>query len=156
MTKKIYRQEDGFGQRLVGSLVILVMLMSFLGCVAAVPLAVMYYEKEKEYIVTAQVPKNADKVYQTAIEVGEEMSKEGKLKIVKRDDKKRLIKAESLTQPPRKGSFEVKPVADKSSQMIATGVHGKYEEEDKAITFEALKRVAEKLGVEYKVIKVVR
>jgi hypothetical protein len=131
--------------------------MSFLGCVAAVPLAVMYYQKQKEYnIVTAQVPENADKVYQTAIEVGEEMSTEGKVKIVKRDDKKRLIKAESLTQPPRKGSFQVIPVAAGSSQMIATGEHGKYEKEDKAITLEAVKRIAEKLEVEYKVIKVVR
>jgi hypothetical protein len=156
MTKKVFRQEDGFGQRLVGRLVILAMVMSFLGCVAAVPMAVVYYEREHEYIVTVQLPKNADKVYQTAIEVGEEMSKEGKVKILKREDSKRLIRGESATQTPRKGSFHVISVDGRSSQIIATGERGKYEKEDKALTFEAVKRVAEKLGVKYKVIKEAR
>jgi hypothetical protein len=103
-----------------------------------------------------QLPKNADKVYQAAIEVGEEMSTEGTVKIVKREDEKRLIKAETMTQPPRKGTFEVKPVTDKSCQIIAKGVHGKYEKADKKVTFEAVERVAKKLGVQYKVVKVVR
>ena len=156
MTKKVYRQEDGFGLRLLGRLVVFVTVMSFLGCVAAIPVAVVYYEKEHEYIVTVQLPKNADKVYQTAIEVGEEMSEEGKVKILKREDKKRLIEGESATQPPRKGSFHVIPVDGGSSQIIATGERGKYEKEDKALTFEAVQRVAEKLGVKYKVVKEVR
>jgi len=154
--KKLFRNEDGFGQRLIGSLVIFATVMSFLGCVAAIPVAVIYYEREHEYIVTAQVPKNADTVFQTAKEVSEEMSTEGKIKILKTEDHKRLIEAESMSHPPRKGSFEVHPVADNSSQMIATGEHGKYETEDKALSFEAIKRVAEKLGVQYKVVKVVR
>ena len=119
-------------------------------------MAVLYYEREHEYIITAQMPKNADTVFQTAKEVGEEMSTERKIKILKTEDHKRLIKAESISQPPRKGSLEVHPVADNSSQMIATGERGKYETEDKALSFEAIKRVAEKLGVEYKVVKVVR
>ena len=75
---------------------------------------------------------------------------------MKKDDKERLIKTETTSQPPRKGTFKVKPVDAKSCQIIATGVHGKYEKEDKNVTYEAVKRLAEKLGVEYKVVKVVR
>ena len=156
MTKKALRQADGFGLKLAGRLVIFLMVLSFLGCVAAIPVAVVYYEREHEYIVTVQLPENADKVYHTAIQVGEEMSREGKVKVVKREDSKRLIDGESISQPPRKGSFHVIPVDGGSSQIIATGEHGKYEKEDKALTFEAVKRVAEKLGVKYKLIKEVR
>jgi hypothetical protein len=156
MTKKVFRQEDGLGLRLAGRLVIFLTVISFLGCVAAIPVAVVYYEREHEYIVTVQLPKNADKVYQTAIEVGEEMSTEGKVKVVKREDKKRLIEAESISQPPRKGSYHVISVDGGSSQIIATGERGKYEKTDKALSFEAVGRVAKKLGVKYKVVKVVR
>ena len=156
MTNKIYRQADGFGPKLAGRLVIFLTVLSFLGCVAAIPVAVVYYEKEHEYVVTVQVPKNADKVYQTAVEVSEEMSTEGKVKVVKREDKKRLIEGESISQPPRKGSLHVISVDGGSSQIIGMGERGKYEKEDKALTFEAVKRIAEKLGVKYKVVKVVR
>ena len=156
MKKKVLRQEDGFGYRLAGRLVVFLMVLSFLGCVAAIPVAVVYYEREHEYIVTMQLPVNADKVYQIAIDVGEQMSKEGKVKIVKREDSKRLIEGESVSKPPRKGTFHVVPVDGGNSQIIATGEHGKYEKEDKALTFEAVKRVADELGVKYKVIKEVR
>ena len=61
MTKVTFRQQVGFRLGLVGKLVILLMLASFLGCVAAV-VPIIYYEKtHKGFVVTAQLAVEAVK-----------------------------------------------------------------------------------------------
>lgn len=153
MKKSVFRHEEGFGKRWLGRLFLLVMTTSFLGCVAAIPAAVVYYEHHDHFIVTVQVPENADKVYKTALEVTGEMSTEGKVKVLEKDDKERQIKTEIIDQPARKGSLKVTPIDAKSCQIVSIGEKGKYEKIDEAAALEVVNRITKKLGVGYTVIK---
>ena len=67
----------------------------FLGCVAAIPIAVYYYNTDDNYIATAEVRRNADDLWLAILRLAEKRVEagEGKLKILKRDDTERLIEA---------------------------------------------------------------
>lgn len=59
------------------------------GCVAAIPLIIQHYSTPTEHIATAEVSAAADRVYATVVREAE--SAGPGMKIVKRDDARRLI-----------------------------------------------------------------
>ena len=63
------------------------------GCIAAVPIAIHYYQTEKNYVATATVQDNADAVWQAVLELKDEAETERGIKIVRQDETKRQIKA---------------------------------------------------------------
>ncbi len=48
------------------------LVATFLGCIAAIPIAVMYYKEKRNYLVKAELPAPAEKVYSTAVSMAEE------------------------------------------------------------------------------------
>jgi hypothetical protein len=65
----------------------------FWGCIAAIPIAIHYYQTDKHYVATATVRKNADDVWLAVLRLGEKAETERGIKILKKDATKRLIKA---------------------------------------------------------------
>ena len=91
----------------------------FLGCVAAIPIAVYYYNTDKNYIATAEVRKNADDLWLDLLRLVERRAAEGegKLEILKRNDTERLIEA---TDGIQTASVKVIPESRRKSKLIIT------------------------------------
>ena len=66
-----------------------VLALGLSGCVAAIPLIIQHYSTPTEHIATAEVSADADKVFATVVREAEGAGPG--MKIVKRDDPKRLI-----------------------------------------------------------------
>jgi hypothetical protein len=71
---------------------ILLLVIFFAGCVAAIPVIVYYYATDDGYVATADVDKNADEIWQTVTQVADKRVAEGRIKILKKEDSDRLIK----------------------------------------------------------------
>ena len=83
-------------------------IIFFLGCVAAIPIVVYYYNTDDNYVATAEVRKNADDLWLAVLRVVEKRAGEGegKLKLLKRNDTERLIEATNGVQT---GSVKIIP-----------------------------------------------
>ena len=126
MTKVTFRQQVGFRLGLVGKLVILLMLASFLGCVAAVVFPIIYYEEtHKGFVVTAQLDVEADKVYQAALEVLENPQKKVmpafiELKNIKKDEKSLSATFDEVFEDgTHKDKIRVTSIGGSRSQLVA-------------------------------------
>jgi hypothetical protein len=166
MTKKIFGQEDGLGLRLVGRLVVLLMVMSFLGCVAAIP--VVYYELEhKGFVVTAQLDVEANKVFQAAVEVIENPPESevlpGFIKVekIKKDDKKLSVTFDAIfkdeTHPNKvlthHDKVHVTAIGANRSQIVAVADTPGKKDADHTSALQIVKAVCDKLGVKYTLVK---
>jgi len=167
MTKKFFRQEDGFRLRLVGRLVIFVMVMSFLGCVAAIPL--VYYEVEhKGFVVTAQLDVKADKVYQTAVELIENPPESEvlpdfiKVTKIKKDDKKLSITFDAIfKEATHHDKVHVTAIGANRSQIVAVAdisakkgaEKSSKKDAEKSSALQIVKAICDKLGVKYTLVK---
>ena len=94
-------------------------LVFFLGCVAAIPIAVYYYSTDDNYIATAEVRKNADDLWLAVLRLAEKRAEEseGNLKILSRNDTERLLKA---TDGVQTGSVKIIPDGRRKSKIIIT------------------------------------
>ena len=165
MTKEILKQEDGFRLRLAAKVVILVMLTSFLGCVAAIPL--VYYEIEhKGFVVTAQVDVEANKVYQAAVKVIENPP-EGvmpgfiRTEKIEKDDKKLSVTFNAIfkdeTHPNKvlthHNKFHVTAIGANRSQIVAVADTPGKKDADKTSALRIVKGTCNELGVQYTLVK---
>ncbi len=128
-----------------GLLVVCSMAFMILGCVAAIPVAVMYYEDKQKYTATAEIPAPADKVYAAAVGLEEEK----KLKIVKQDAEKRMIE---VTDGKQTASFSAKPLGDdKTGVTVVANIPEAKErkEEEKELALRVIDKICSKLGVTY-------
>ena len=167
MTKKNFKQEDGFGLRLVGRLVIFLMVMSFLGCVAAIP--VVYYEIEhKGFVVTAQLDVKADKVYQTAVELienppeSETLPEFIKTEKIKKDDKKLSITFDAVfKEGTHHDRVNVTAIGANRSQIVAVAdisfkkgaEKSSKKDAEKSSALQIVKGICNELGVKYTLVK---
>ena len=104
----------------VGTLSILLLaVIFFVGCIAAIPIAVYYYKGDDTFVATAEVRKNADDIWLALLRHAEKRANEseGRIKILKRDDTERLLKA-----TPQVQTAEVKIIAEgrRKSKIIIT------------------------------------
>jgi uncharacterized membrane protein YdfJ with MMPL/SSD domain len=135
--------------RPVGILVVSVMALSILGCVAAIPVAVVYYKDQQKYHATAEIPVLPDKVYAAAVSLAEEKE----LKIVKKDDANRII---VVTDGKQTASLSAKPLGDDKTEVavVADIPEAKErKEEQKELAMRVIDKVCERLGVTYTVTK---
>jgi len=124
-------------------------LTSFLGCVAAIPVAVMYYKAKENYIAKAELPAPAQKVFSTALSMAEEKEVE----IIEKDDKNLFIK---VTDGKQTASLKAVPVSsDKTEITVTSSIPEAKErkEEQKELALRIIDNVCARLGVKYTIIK---
>ncbi|MGD8520137.1 MAG: hypothetical protein PVF56_03240 [Desulfobacterales bacterium] len=71
---------------------LLLLVIFFAGCVAAIPVIVYYYATDDGYVATADVEKNPDEIWQAVTQLTDKRVAEGRIKILKKEDSDRLIK----------------------------------------------------------------
>ena len=129
MTKTTFRQQGGFRLGLIGKLVVLLMLASFLGCVAAVVPIVYYAETHKGFVVTVQLDAEADKVYQAALEVIENPPKKSlpgliEVKNIKKDEKGLSVTFDAVFEDgTHKDKIKVTSIEGNRSQLVVLQIH---------------------------------
>ena len=131
-------------------------LVFFLGCVAAIPIAVYYYNTDDNYIATAEVRKNADDLWLAMLRLAEERVGEGKdkLKLLKRDDTERLFEA---TDGVQTASVKIIPDGRRKSKIIVTANHPKGDEKEldkeKELAARIMKTLCEEAKAECKLVE---
>ncbi len=114
--------------------------IAMIGCIAAIPIAIVYFSGDKGYVATAQVPLPADEIYKTALKQAEE-AKDRNVQIVDKNDAKRMVE---VTDGVQKATFEAKEVDSKNSVITvrATVPEKKDVEEAKEQKIKAEKELA--------------
>ena len=153
---------------MAGRLVIFLTVISFLGCVAAIPAIVYYSEKHKGYAVTVQLDVEANKVYQTAVDLIEDpprteiLPKFKKVTNIKKDDEKMAVTFDVVFEDgTHHDKVKVTAIGAKRSQLIAISDISAKKDEDKSSTKQAektsalriVKVICDRLGVKYTVVK---
>jgi hypothetical protein len=114
-----------------GYLITIVTMLSFLACIAAVPIAIKYAKSKEGYVAEAQIPAPAEKVYRAAITLAEERAPV--VRILNRDDAKFLIE---VTDDIQKASFKAESINTETTAVIVKAdvpkVEGKEKEYEKA------------------------
>jgi hypothetical protein len=151
MMKEIFKTKDGFAQRLLGGLFISLMAISLLGCPVVIP-PIVDYEHHHGYVVTVKVPVDADKVFQTALELAQSNPQ---ITVVKIEERSRQIQAKELVSGKKSSAFiKVTQLDAEYSQLMVTG---SIEEKDarratKNLALQVVKNICDTLGVQYTVI----
>jgi hypothetical protein len=128
----------------------------FLGCVAAIPIVVYYYNTDDNYVATAEVRKSADDLWLAVLRAVEKRvgEGEGKLKLLKRNDTERLLEA---TDGIQTASVKIIPEGRRKSKLIITAdlPKGEKKELDKAQELAAriMKFLCEEAKAECKLVE---
>lgn len=125
----------------------------FLGCVAAIPIVVYYYNTDDNYVATAEVRRNADDLWLGVLRLAERRvaETEGKLEILKRNDTERLLEA---TDGVQTASVKIIPDGRRKSKIIITADVPKGEEKEldkeKELAARIMKNLCEEAKAECK------
>jgi len=131
-------------------------IIFFLGCVAAIPIAVYYYTTDNNYVATAEVRKNADDLWLATLQLVAKRAGEGegKLKLLKRDDTERLLEA---TDGIQTASVKIIPDGRRKSKIIITAdvPKGEKKELDKEqeLAAQIMKNLCEEAKAECKLVE---
>ena len=151
MRKEILENKKGIGQRLLGGLIVSLMAISLLGCPVVIP-SIVDYEHHHGYVVTVKVPVDADKVFQTALELAQSNPE---VTVVKIQEKSRQIQTKELVSGKKSSAFiKVTQLDAKKSQLMVTG---SIEEKNarkaaRNLALQIVQDICDKLGVQYTVI----
>ena len=126
----------------------LAVAVSLAACVAAVP-AVIYYQSTKNYVATVELDAAADTVYQTAIREVE--ARGDRLKIVEREDAKRLLEVTDGTQTAELKMVSIDP--GKTKLIVTANLPGREQEKEKELALKVVDVVCKSLGVEYTLLE---
>jgi hypothetical protein len=150
------RSKVGFGLRSVGLLVVFLTAISLLACVAAIPVVVYYYHTDNNYVVEADVRKDADELWLAVLRVREkrEGEGEGRLKILDINHTERVMKA---TDGVQTGELKVIPVGKRKSRItiIADVPKGEEREREKEqeLAAQIMKTLCEEAEAECKLVE---
>jgi len=147
MNKKNFSE---VARKSLGYLITMVVAISFLACIAAIPIAIKYAKSKEGYVAEAEIPASSEKVYRAAISLAEERAPV--VKILKKDDAKLLLE---VTDDIQKASFKAEPISPERTGVIIKAdvpkVEGKekeYEKErEKELALSILDRLCTKLEV---------
>jgi hypothetical protein len=141
---------------IIVALLSILTVIFLLGCVAAIPIAIYYYNTDDNYVATAEVRKNADDLWLAVLRVVEKRAGEGegKLKLLKRNDTERLIEATNGVQT---GSVKIIPDGRRKSKIIVTANHPKGEdtelEKEQELAAQIMKNLCEEAKAECKLVE---
>ena len=128
----------------------------FLGCVAAIPVAVYYYKTHKHYVAHAEVRKNADDLWLAVLGLAERRAAEaeGKIEILKKNNTERLLE---VTDGVQTASVKIIPDGRRKSKLVITAdvPHGEEKELDKEKELAAriMKTLCEEAKAECKLVE---
>ena len=141
----------------VGALsIVLLAVIFFVGCVAAIPIVVYYYNTDDNYVATADVRQNADDLWLAMLRLAEKRAGEGEgeLKILKRNDAERLLEA---TDGVQTGSVKIIPDGRRKSKIIVTADVPKGEEKElekeQELSARIMKNLCEEAKAECKLVE---
>ncbi|MGD8257776.1 MAG: hypothetical protein PVH56_09410 [Desulfobacterales bacterium] len=141
----------------VGALsIVLLAVIFFVGCVAAIPIVVYYYNTDDNYVATADVRQNADDLWLAMLRLAEKRAGEGEgeLKILKRNDTERLLEA---TDGVQTGSVKIIPEGRRKSKIIVTADVPKGEEKElekeQELSARIMKNLCEEAKAECKLVE---
>jgi len=129
-------------------LVVVLTAALFLGCIAAIPIAIKYYKESQNYVAKAELPASAEKVYSTAVSMAEEKE----LKILEKDDKDLLIK---VTDGKQTASLKAEAVSpDKTEITVTASIPESQErkEEQKELALRIIDKLCTRLDVKYTIV----
>jgi len=133
-------------------MVVFLAIASMMSCIAAIPVAVMYYKEANKTKAKAEMPVPPDKVYSTAVSMAEEKG----LQIVKREDEKRYLEVTDGVQtaslkavPMENGDTEITVVAAVPSEEEKE----KRKEQEKELTLRIIDRICERREVKCTITK---
>ena len=137
--------------KFLGYLITVMTTISFLACIAAIPIVIKYAKGKEGYVAEAEIPAPAEKVYRTAISLAEERAPV--VKILKKDDAKMMLE---VTDDIQKASFKAEPINSEKTGVIIKAdvpkVEGKekeYEkEQEKELALHILNKLCTKLNVQ--------
>ena len=115
MTKEILESKKGIGQRLLGGLFISLLMISLLWCPVVIP-PIVDYEHHHGYVVTVKVPVNADKVFETALELAQSNPQ---ITVVKIEERSRQIQAKELVSRKKSSAFIKVTQLDKGTTFLS-------------------------------------
>ncbi len=130
-----------FAPQLLGKLLLLLVSVSMVGCIAAVPV-IIKMAGSKHYTATVQMKTGAEEVYQAVIV---ELEKKPDVKIETRDDEKFLVEA---TKGEIFASIHAEPL-NRGTQLIVTADAGD-KDEDKDLALRIVKAVCDLVGEQCK------
>ncbi len=136
----------------VGMLLVSSMVLSIFGCIAAIPVAVMYYKEQNQTVAKAEMAVPAEKVYATAVSMAEEKD----LKVLKKEDEKLYLE---VTDGKQTASFKAEATDKGNTQMTIMASLPSEEnkeqkkEEEKELALRIVNRICERLEVQCTITK---
>jgi hypothetical protein len=136
--------------------VVVFLITSFLGCIAAIPIAIKYAKSKQGYVAEAEIPAPAEKVYRAAISLAEERAPV--VKILKKDDVKLFLE---VTDDIQKASLKAESISQEKTAVIVKAdvpkVEGKEKEfekdGEKELALRIIDKICTKLNVQCTVTK---
>ncbi len=136
----------------VGMLLVSSMVLSIFGCIAAIPVAVMYYKEQNQTVAKAEMAVPAEKVYATAVSMAEEKD----LKVLKKEDEKLYLE---VTDGKQTASFKAEATDKGNTQMTIMASLPSEEnkeqkkEQEKELALRIVNRICERLEVQCTITK---
>lgn len=121
------------------------MTIGLMGCIMAVPYAISYFSTPSEYIATAEISHSVDDVYNAVVWEAEGAGPD--MKIVKRDDPKRLIEINDGVQT---ATIKVIEESRGETQIIVTA-NKTEREKQKELSLQVLLHLCQRYGEECRV-----
>lgn len=121
------RSKVGFGLRPVGLLIVLLVAMSLLACVAAIPV-VVYFKTDDNYVAEADANSSADEAWAAIVRLGKQAEADGRAKIIESNDTKRLME---ITDGVQTANLKVIPLEESKSRVTIVASLPKGEEREK-------------------------
>ena len=141
------RSKSRFGLRSVGLLVVLLAVISLLACIAAIPIAVVYFQTDENYVAEADTRKSADEMWAVIVRLADEAEREGRAEILNRDEKEYLLEA---TDGVQNAEIKVIPRGRRKSRVTVVATVPKEEEKRKEEADELAARIMKRLCEEAK------
>ena len=119
MNETASRSRIRLGLRSVSLLAVSLTAASLLACIAAIPVAVHYFQTPDGYVAEAETNKSADEVWTAIVRIAERRQAEGRGEILEKDDEDRQIEVTDGVQtatakviPLEKGRARLTIIAD--------------------------------------------
>ena len=139
--------EIRFRFRRVALAVVLVATISLVACFAAIPIAIYYYKTSENYVAKADAKESADEIWAAVVRLAEKRKAEGKVKILEKDDRERMMK---VTDGVQTAEAKIIPVGKNESKIMITADIPKEEKGRKEKEQELAARIMKNLCEEAK------